>query len=73
MPVHSVATVLQHVEGNYLIFGVLAIGALGLIRVRSGGRKTTWERDWAGKMILIVVRSYTNITYSDMIGAERFV
>ena len=58
MPVHSLATVLQYVEGNYLILGALGIGALGLIKIRSGGRKTTWEREWAGKMILIVVRDH---------------
>lgn len=34
-------------------------------KARAGGRKCTWERDWAGKMIMIVVSGMsTELTWA---------
>lgn len=55
MPVHGLSNLFDSASGNQLLFG--AAGLLGVVGIKawSGGRKCTWERDWAGKMILIIV------------------
>ncbi|WVF66581.1 hypothetical protein IAT40_001321 [Kwoniella sp. CBS 6097] len=54
MPVHSLATLFGDISVDTLIVGALAFAAILGVRTWLGGRRCTWERDWAGKMILIV-------------------
>ena len=58
MPIHSIASYLDNATGSQLIVGALALAGFYGIRVWAGGRKCTWEREWAGKMILVVVRDF---------------
>jgi hypothetical protein len=55
MPIHSIATVLDDVEISTVITAALTLLGIVSVKAWSGGRKCTWEREWAGKMILIVV------------------
>ncbi|OCF34854.1 hypothetical protein I316_03400 [Kwoniella heveanensis BCC8398] len=68
MPVHSLATLFGDVSVDTLVVGALAFAAILGIRTWLGGRKCTWERDWAGKMILVVAPpSPTIITLIDQL------
>jgi hypothetical protein len=55
MPVHSAASLLTHTSIGSIIGVSTGVAALVGLKAWSGGRKCTWERDWAGKMILIIV------------------
>ena len=55
MPIHTVASTLQNVDRNLLFWSAVALLVLRFIKAKAGGRKSTWEREWAGKMILISV------------------
>lgn len=55
MPIHSLATFLGDTNTSQLFFGAAALATVVGVKAWSGGRKCTWERDWAGKMIMIVV------------------
>ncbi len=56
MPIHSAAAWLSTGASltGYAYAGLALVGALALKRWASG-RRNTWERDWAGKMVLVVV------------------
>lgn len=55
MPVNYLATYASYVSTNRLIYGAFLVFGLYLVKAWTGGRRNTWERDWTGKMILIVV------------------
>lgn len=55
MPVHSLASLLTHASVPSVIGASSAVAVLVGVKAWAGGRKCTWERDWAGKMILVVV------------------
>ena len=56
MPTHIVASYLQHFDTGVLMTSAALLGGSVYLKARAGGRKNTWERDWAGKMIIILVR-----------------
>ncbi|BEI87546.1 uncharacterized protein CcaverHIS019_0102640 [Cutaneotrichosporon cavernicola] len=54
MPVNIVSESLGSISNSKLVFGALAgITAYGL-KVATAGRKSIWEREWAGKLIMVV-------------------
>jgi hypothetical protein len=55
MPIHSLATLLDGVDASTIIVGAATLLGTVSLKAWTGGRKCTWEREWAGKMILIVV------------------
>jgi hypothetical protein len=55
MVVHTAAQLVDYVSVPQLIGGSIAAAGLWSVKAWAGGRKCTWEREWAGKMILIVV------------------
>ena len=56
MPIHGIAALLEgKVNYRYATLAVGVIVVLAMLKAWSGGRKNTWARDWAGKMILVVV------------------
>jgi hypothetical protein len=57
MPIHTAASLLQYIDPTTFGLTVFGVAITGYVKQRSGGRKCTWERDWAGKMILIIVSS----------------
>lgn len=57
MPIHTIAEKLSHVDTKKLSTAVaVGVGALAL-KVYSGGKKSVWEREWGGKLIIIAVSS----------------
>nr|XP_031862078.1 uncharacterized protein CI109_002491 [Kwoniella shandongensis]KAA5529150.1 hypothetical protein CI109_002491 [Kwoniella shandongensis] len=54
MPVHSLAEYLGDISTSQLVVGAGVFAVLFWLKAWSGGRSTTWEREWAGKMILVV-------------------
>ncbi|KAK8844731.1 hypothetical protein IAR55_006581 [Kwoniella newhampshirensis] len=54
MPVHTLAEYLGDISTSHLVVGAGVFALLFWIKIWSGGRSTTWEREWAGKMILVV-------------------
>lgn len=56
MVVHTAAQLVNYVSVPQLIGGSVAAAGLWSVKAWAGGRKCTWEREWAGKMILVVVR-----------------
>jgi hypothetical protein len=56
MPVHTAASILSSVDTTHFVLAALGVAGLGWVKQKMGGRTCTWERDWAGKMILIIVR-----------------
>ncbi|WWD22715.1 hypothetical protein CI109_107208 [Kwoniella shandongensis] len=55
MPVHSLAEYLGDISTSQLVVGAGVFAVLFWLKAWSGGRSTTWEREWAGKMILVVI------------------
>lgn len=55
MVVHTAAQIVEYVSVPNLIGGTVGAAGLWSLKARAGGRKCTWEREWAGKMIMIVV------------------
>lgn len=56
MPIHGIAALLEgRVNYRYAVTGVIFVVLVAMLKAWSGGRKNTWERDWAGKMILVIV------------------
>lgn len=53
--IHAIASFLDNVPITTIILGFLFLGFVILVRAWAGGRTCTRERDWAGKMILVVV------------------
>lgn len=57
MPIHTIAEHLSGVDSKKLTTAVaVAIGAFA-VKVYSGGKKSVWEREWGGKLIIIAVSS----------------
>ncbi|WRT63245.1 uncharacterized protein IL334_000148 [Kwoniella shivajii] len=54
MPVHTLAEVFGNISTSQLILGATTFALVISIKAWAGGRKCTWERDWKGKMILVV-------------------
>lgn len=55
MPIHTISDKLSGVDTRHLATAVaVGIGAYAL-KVYSGGRKSIWEREWGGKLIIIAV------------------
>ncbi|ORY27349.1 hypothetical protein BCR39DRAFT_538425 [Naematelia encephala] len=54
MPIHSVASLVDDIATNNIILAAFGFATVISLKAWAGGRKCTWERDWAGKMILIV-------------------
>ncbi|KAL7420205.1 hypothetical protein Q5752_005171 [Cryptotrichosporon argae] len=54
MPIHLAAGLLQHVDTSVLVGCAGAALAAYTARTWVGGRRCTWEREWAGKLIMIV-------------------
>lgn len=59
MVVHSAAQLVNYVPIQQVLGATVAAAGLWSIKAWAGGRKCIWEREWAGKMILIVVRPFT--------------
>lgn len=57
MPIHGAAEFFSSVGYSQLVIGAAAVSAVITFKAWAGGRRTTWERDWAGKMIFIIVRT----------------
>lgn len=56
MPIHGIAALLEgRVNYGYAVTAVILVVLAATLKAWSGGRKNTWERDWAGKMILVIV------------------
>jgi hypothetical protein len=56
MPVNYLSESLSGISNSNLVLAALGgITAYGL-KVATGGRKSIWEREWAGKLIMVVVR-----------------
>ncbi|KAH8084036.1 hypothetical protein HD553DRAFT_296451 [Filobasidium floriforme] len=55
MPIHGIAALLEgRVNYGYAVTAVILVVLAATLKAWSGGRKNTWERDWAGKMILVI-------------------
>jgi hypothetical protein len=55
MPIHSLASFFGNASTSQLVVGAATVAGVYGVKVWSGGKTSTWERDWAGRMILIVV------------------
>ena len=55
MPIHTAAKYLDNASPNQLLFGAVGLLTFYIVKAWAGGRRCTWEREWAGKMILVVV------------------
>lgn len=54
--IQSVATYLaEQAEFRHVVYAVIGFSALLILKRWSGGRVNSCERDWAGKMVLVVV------------------
>lgn len=57
MPIHTIADKLANVDTKVLTTAVAVSVAAYAVKVYNGGKKSIWEREWGGKMILIAVSS----------------
>ena len=74
MPIHLTAWELGDVRPSKLVLAAIALIVLVALKAHFGGRRSTWERDWAGKMILVVVSRGTWSTNSNsLIGAAHTI
>jgi len=55
MVVHTAAQLVEYVSVPQLIGGSVAAAGIWSVKAWAGGRKCIWEREWAGKMIMVVV------------------
>jgi hypothetical protein len=55
MVVHTAAQIVEYVSVPTLIAGSVGAAGMWSVKAWAGGRKCTWEREWAGKMIMVVV------------------
>lgn len=55
MPIHTLASVFGDISTSQLIAGAATFAVVFWVKLWSGGKKCSWEREWAGKMILVVV------------------
>ncbi|WWC90168.1 uncharacterized protein L201_005101 [Kwoniella dendrophila CBS 6074] len=66
MPVHSLASLFGNITTSQLVIGAITFALVIFVKAWAGGRKCTWERDWKGKMILVVASpTPTTITLID--------
>lgn len=65
MPVHFASRALDGVPTSTLTYTALAAIAAYGVKVITGGRKSIWEREWAGKLIMIVVSPSPTTSHSD--------
>jgi len=61
MPLHTAASALQYIDTTVLALTVAGLAGMGLIKTKLSGRTCTWERDWAGKMIIVSVSTLQSI------------
>jgi hypothetical protein len=62
MPIHGIAALLEgRVNYGYAVTAVILVILAATLKAWSGGRKNTWERDWAGKMILVIVSTDSSL------------
>jgi hypothetical protein len=62
MPIHGIAALLEgRVNYGYAVTAVILVVLAATLKAWSGGRKNTWERDWAGKMILVIVSTDSSL------------
>ncbi|KAE8541228.1 hypothetical protein D1P53_002585 [Cryptococcus gattii VGV] len=54
MPIHTIASAFGDISTSQLIAGAATFAVIFWLKLWSGGKKCTWEREWAGKMILVV-------------------
>lgn len=55
MPIHSIATYLSAAPATPILIIVVCLATILVLKSWSNGRVNTWERDWGGKMILVLV------------------
>lgn len=55
MPIHTLASAFGTASSSQLVLGGATLVGVYSTKVWAGGKRSAWERDWAGKMILIVV------------------
>ncbi len=63
MPIHSLATYLSSDAATPILIAFISLACVVVFKRWSNGRKNTWERDWGGKMILIVVSVLRRLYY----------
>jgi len=63
MPLHSAASFLDNASSSEVFYGAVGLLALYAVKAWAGGRKCTWEREWAGKMIWVVVCLVTSLLF----------
>ncbi|OWZ36391.1 hypothetical protein C347_00562 [Cryptococcus neoformans AD2-60a] len=54
MPIHTLASVFGDISTSQLIAGAATFAVVFWVKLWSGGKKCSWEKEWAGKMILVV-------------------
>ncbi|RSH83956.1 hypothetical protein EHS25_005200 [Saitozyma podzolica] len=54
MPIHTLASAFGSASSSQLVLGGATLVGVYSTKVWAGGKRSAWERDWAGKMILIV-------------------
>ena len=59
--VHTAAQIVEYVSVPTLIAGTVGAAGMWSVKAWAGGRKCTWEREWAGKMIMVVVSQSTSL------------
>lgn len=61
MPIHGAAYFLEgRINYPYAITAIGVFLAFIVIKQYAAGRKNTWNRDWAGKHILVIVSQGQN-------------
>lgn len=55
MPIHTISDKLSNVDSKVLTTTVAAGIAAYALKVYNGGKKSAWEREWGGKLIIIAV------------------
>lgn len=64
MPIHGIAALLEgRVNYGYAVTAVILVVLAATLKAWAGGRKNTWERDWAGKMILVIVSTDPSLLF----------
>jgi hypothetical protein len=55
MPFNVLSKYLAPVDSSTLFTAALGAGAAYAAKIYASGRKNVWEREWGGKLIMIVV------------------
>ncbi|WVN88518.1 uncharacterized protein L203_103729 [Cryptococcus depauperatus CBS 7841] len=56
MPIHTLASVFGDIPTSQLVLGAATFALIFSLTIWAGGKKCVWEREWAGKMIMIVAQ-----------------